>query len=111
MSPRTERLARYRHARERVLPRISLKAFERLVAAAIDDLPPFVRQRMDNVAVVVEEWAEPDRLARLGFDADQDLLGLYEGVNRLERGGSYHLATPDRITLLPGDSRRRARRD
>ena len=31
---------------------------------------------------------------------DQDLLGLYEGINRLERGGGYHLATPDRITLF-----------
>jgi predicted Zn-dependent protease with MMP-like domain len=100
LSPRTERLARYRRARERILPRISLRAFERLVAEAIDDLPPFVQQRLDNVAVLVEEWAEPKRLEGLGFDPHQDLLGLYEGINRLERGGGYHLATPDRITLF-----------
>jgi predicted Zn-dependent protease with MMP-like domain len=28
------------------------------------------------------------------------LLGLYEGINRLERGGGYHLVVPDRITLF-----------
>jgi predicted Zn-dependent protease with MMP-like domain len=55
---------------------------------------------MDNVAVVVEEWPEPDRLERSGMRPDEDLLGLYEGINRLERTGSYHLATPDRITLF-----------
>jgi predicted Zn-dependent protease with MMP-like domain len=32
--------------------------------------------------------------------ADSELLGLYEGVNRLERASGYHLATPDRITLF-----------
>ncbi len=100
MTPRTRRLARYRAIRERVLPRVSLKAFEALVAEALDDLPPYVRQRMDNVAVLVEEWPEPDRLERFGLNPDQELLGLYEGVNRLERTGSYHLATPDRITLF-----------
>ena len=31
---------------------------------------------------------------------DQDLLGLYEGINRLDRASGYHLATPDRITLF-----------
>ncbi len=29
-----------------------------------------------------------------------NLLGLYEGVNRLARSSGYHLATPDRITLF-----------
>jgi predicted Zn-dependent protease with MMP-like domain len=32
--------------------------------------------------------------------ADSNLLGLYEGVNRVERASGYHLATPDRITLF-----------
>jgi len=100
VTARAERLARYRTIRERVLPRVSMKAFEALVAEALDDLPPFVQQRMDNVAVVVEEWPEPDRLERSGMRPDEDLLGLYEGINQLERTGSYHLATPDRITLF-----------
>ena len=82
------------------MPRVSLKAFEALVAEALDDLPPFVQERMDNVAIVVEEWPEPDRLERSGMGPHEDLLGLYEGINQLERTGSYHLAMPDRITLF-----------
>jgi predicted Zn-dependent protease with MMP-like domain len=71
-----------------VAPVTSLKAFERLVADALDELPEYIRQRLDNVAVVVEEGA------------NQDLLGLYEGINRVDRASGYHLAAPDRITLF-----------
>ena len=97
---RAQRLARYRAARQRLAPRVSLAAFKALVAEALDDLPPEVAARMDNVAVVVEEWPWPDRLAELGYDPNESLLGLYEGINRLERAGGYHLAMPDRITLF-----------
>jgi predicted Zn-dependent protease with MMP-like domain len=97
---RFDRLARYRVARERVAPAFSLRAFRALVAEAIDDLPPYVQERLENVAVIVEDWPRADRLERLGYDPDRDLLGLYEGINRLERGSGYHLVTPDRITLF-----------
>src|SRR5262249_58501347 len=50
VSLRTDRLARYRSARERILPRTSQRVFEALVAEALDDLPPFVQARMENVA-------------------------------------------------------------
>ena len=100
MNPRAERLARYREARERIAPRASMKAFELLVAEALDDLPPYVHERLENVAIVVEERARPERLERMGYDPSQDLLGLYEGINKLERASGYHLATPDRITLF-----------
>lgn len=100
MNARTERLARYQAAREQVAPRASLRAFELLVAEALDELPEDIRARLDNVAVVVEERARRSRLSRLGYDPDQDLLGLYEGINRLDRGSGYHLVTPDRITLF-----------
>jgi predicted Zn-dependent protease with MMP-like domain len=97
---RTERLARYRAARERISPRSSLRAFESLVAEALDDLPLYVQERLENVAVVVEDEPGPDRLAKFGYDADQTLLGLYEGINRVDRSAGYHLVVPDRITLF-----------
>ncbi|MGI9149806.1 MAG: metallopeptidase family protein [Chloroflexota bacterium] len=100
MSERWARLARYRTAREQIAARASLRAFERLVAEALDDLPAYVQQRLDNVAVVVEDRPRRPRLAELGYDPDQDLLGLYEGINRVDRSNGYHLATPDRITLF-----------
>jgi predicted Zn-dependent protease with MMP-like domain len=89
VSTRAERLARYRAARARSLPRTSRRAFEALVAEALDDLPPVVQAQLDNVAVVVEDWPH----------SGENLLGLYEGVNRLQRAGGYHLVAPDRITL------------
>jgi predicted Zn-dependent protease with MMP-like domain len=87
VNSRLQRLARYRAARQRVAPASSLRAFEDLVAEAVDDLPEYVRQRLENVAIVVD----PD---------GSDLLGLYEGVNRLDRSSGYHLVAPDRITLF-----------
>jgi predicted Zn-dependent protease with MMP-like domain len=89
VTDRAARLARYRAARQRILPRTSLRAFEALVAEALGDLPPAIQAQLENVAVVVE--ARPK--------AGQQLLGLYEGINRLQRGGGYHLVAPDRITL------------
>ena len=100
MNSRHERLARYRHARERIAPAGSLKAFEALVAEALDDLPDDVRLRLENVAVVVEERVLPERLRSMGHSPGYDLLGLYEGINRLDRASGYHLVTPDRITLF-----------
>ena len=100
MNRRFDRLARYRSARERIAPATSLRAFEALVAEAMDDLPPFIQEHLENVAVIVEDQAHPGRLARLGYDPNEDLLGLYEGINRVERAGGYHLVTPDRITLF-----------
>jgi len=88
VSSRVDRLARYRVIRERVAPATSLKAFKRLVAETLDELPIEIQRRLDNVAVVVEERGSGE------------LLGLYEGINRLDRAGGYHLATPDRITLF-----------
>jgi predicted Zn-dependent protease with MMP-like domain len=65
--------------------------FEALVAQAIDELPAWVHQRLDNVDVLIE--AQPP--------ADQpNLLGLYEGVPLTRRGLGYSGALPDRITLF-----------
>jgi predicted Zn-dependent protease with MMP-like domain len=100
VSARSKRLARYQAAREQIAPRASLRAFELLVAEALDDLPPFIHERLDNVAVIVEDRPRRQRLEQLGYDPDQDLLGLYEGINRVDRASGYHLVTPDRITLF-----------
>ena len=66
----------------------------------MDDLPRWVQERMENVAVVVDDVATPGRLRELGYDPTCPLLGLYEGVNRVARAAGYHGAIPDRITLF-----------
>jgi predicted Zn-dependent protease with MMP-like domain len=89
MGGRRERLARYAAVRQQIAPRTSLRAFKALVAEALGELPQYVKERLDNVAVVVDEGAR-----------EYELLGLYEGVNRVDRASGYHLVTPDRITLF-----------
>jgi predicted Zn-dependent protease with MMP-like domain len=68
----------------------SRRRFESLVADALDELPGWVQEAMDNVAVVVEDRPPDD---------DPDLLGLYEGIAQTERE-SYAGVLPDRITLF-----------
>jgi predicted Zn-dependent protease with MMP-like domain len=78
----------------------SPQRFEELVAEALDELPEWVRQRLDNVEVLVEDdppFGQPD------------LLGLYEGVPLTKRGMNYFGVAPDRITLFRRPIEARAR--
>ena len=99
-SPRRERLARHRVHQRRYRP--TRAEFERLVLVALEELPSEFRQRLENVAVVVEEWPRADSRGRLGSDSDGMILGLYDGVSLLQRGSDYHLSVPDRITIYRG---------
>ena len=74
------------------MSRRSRRRFESLVADALDELPGWVQEAMDNVAVVVEDRPPAD---------EPDLLGLYEGIAKTERE-NYSGVLPDRITLFRG---------
>ncbi len=76
--------------------------FEQLVAAALDELPPFFHEKMSNVEVVIEPWPTRDDLRASGVGYGQTLLGLYQGVPLTQRGSHYQLALPDRITIFQG---------
>jgi predicted Zn-dependent protease with MMP-like domain len=76
--------------------------FEQLVAAALDELPPFFHEKMSNVEVVIELWPTRDELRAAGVDYGQTLLGLYQGIPLTQRGSHYQLALPDRITIFQG---------
>ena len=64
--------------------------FEAAVDRALEDLPAWVIERLDNLHVVVESRPSPDQ---------GDVLGLYEGVSLLERSEDYWGALPDRIVI------------
>jgi len=70
--------------------RVSHQRFERLVAQALDDLPEWVRARMENVEVLVADVPPQD---------EPNLLGRYEGIPLTRRGPGYFGVLPDRITL------------
>jgi predicted Zn-dependent protease with MMP-like domain len=101
--------------RDRIRSRVEQarrQRFERLVARALDGLPPEVVAMLDNVEVIVEDeptveqralgGGYPDHpLADVNGD-DDTLFGLYEGVPLTRRGSDYHLVPPDRITIFRG---------
>ena len=64
--------------------------FSGLVAEALDEIPPELSELIDNCVVTVEDFPPPHL---------SDLLGLYEGIPLTERGDTYALALPDKITI------------
>ncbi|MBI5405639.1 metallopeptidase family protein [Candidatus Kaiserbacteria bacterium] len=76
-------------------------AFERLVQEGFERLPAWVREKIRNVALLVED--EPSTLVRRKerLGPDEMLLGLYQGVPLTERGENYGvgMTLPDTITL------------
>ena len=67
---------------------VAEERFEQLVGEALDQVPDALWDRLDNVAVVVE-----DRNAE-----DATLLGLYEGVPQTDRW-DYAGVLPDKISI------------
>jgi predicted Zn-dependent protease with MMP-like domain len=63
--------------------------FEDRVRAALDALPPELRNAMENVEIVVED-ENPE---------DPDLFGLYLGIPLTERDSGYAGALPDKIAI------------
>jgi predicted Zn-dependent protease with MMP-like domain len=71
--------------------------FELIVDEALESLPDWVVDRVENLHVVVEEWPSRDQ------DPDgSGLLGIYEGISLLDRGVDYSGFLPDRIVVFMG---------
>ncbi len=76
--------------------------FEILVAEAVDSLPDFFRDKIENVAILVKAWPNQDELDRAGVPPGHTLLGLYSGIPLTRRNRGYNLVPPDTITLFQG---------
>lgn len=81
---------------------LSLEEFELVVEAALAEIPDALWNKIDNVAVVVEEWPTPHQLASVGMRSGGLLLGLYEGIPLTGRTHHYGLVPPDKITIFRG---------
>ena len=73
---------------------MELEAFENLITEAVGALPAKIREKLDNVVIVVEEGESPNN----------SLFGLYHGISQLKRGSSYGIGMtiPDKITIWKG---------
>jgi predicted Zn-dependent protease with MMP-like domain len=76
--------------------------FEALVERALRTLPRRFKDKIDNVAVVVEDWADDDTLRDLGIEPPDTLYGLYRGVDLTRRDSSYGNVLPDTIHIYQG---------
>jgi predicted Zn-dependent protease with MMP-like domain len=76
--------------------------FEALVAAALIRLPRPFKDKMANVAVVVEDWADDETLEDMGIEPPDTLYGLYRGVDLTRRDSSYGNVLPDTIYIYQG---------
>ncbi|MFC2072803.1 metallopeptidase family protein [Chloroflexota bacterium] len=74
--------------------------FEWFVASAVETLPEEFLNRLENVAVVVEDYPTSAQLTKTGVRHGHTLLGLYERVPLTKRGTRYGLVPPDKITIF-----------
>jgi predicted Zn-dependent protease with MMP-like domain len=81
---------------------VTRRQFEALVDKALRKLPKTFRQRISNIAVVVEGWADAETLAEMGIEPPDTLYGLYRGIDLTRRDSSYGNVMPDVITIYQG---------
>lgn len=64
--------------------------FEKTVKDSLRNLPKILREKIENVEIVIEDEPIPQK----------SLLGLYQGVPLKKRGIWYGNVLPDKITLF-----------
>ena len=78
------------------------RAFEKLVEKALQRLPEEFRRVLDNLAIVVEDWPDPELVEEVTGDREEVLYGLFTGTplpeRRLEDSGDL----PPVIALYEG---------
>ena len=74
--------------------------FEKLVEQAVQELPEKIRQKMENVAIVVEDRPSSEQLRKVGVRYGGILLGLYEGIPQTKWGRGFGGNLPDKITIF-----------
>jgi predicted Zn-dependent protease with MMP-like domain len=79
--------------------RMERSKFEDLVDRAIKELPEEFREKLENVAVIVEDYPSDEILGHMDLPPGHTLLGLYEGTPLTDRGALSPLH-PDRIWIF-----------
>jgi predicted Zn-dependent protease with MMP-like domain len=74
--------------------------FEELVGRAVENLPEEFLERLDNIAVLVEDLPTATQMRKSRVPRGNILLGLYEGIPRTRRSSAYGMVLPDKITIF-----------
>jgi predicted Zn-dependent protease with MMP-like domain len=78
---------------------MSEKEFSSIVGRALDAIPDEIMEHVRNVAVVVEDWPDPELLDLMGLPPDEPLLGVYTGTALTEQSITFPAIYPDTIIL------------
>jgi predicted Zn-dependent protease with MMP-like domain len=81
---------------------VNRRKFEALVERALRRLPRPFKDKLTNVVVVVEDWADDETLEEMGIEPPDTLYGLYRGVDLTRRDSTYGNVLPDTITIYQG---------
>ena len=75
--------------------------FRQIVEEAFLTIPETFRERVKNVAILVEDEPSPEVRAREGLGEGETLLGLYHGIPASARGAEYGvgMTLPDTVTI------------
>src|SRR6267142_5360532 len=84
------------------LPPMTRRQFEALVEKSLRKLPKPFKDKVANIAVVVEDWADDETLAEMGIEPPDTLYGLYQGIDLTRRDSGYGNVMPDTITIYQG---------
>ena len=73
--------------------------FEEIVNEGIESIPQEFLDKLNNVAVTIEDEPTFYQKARAGLRHGFSLFGLYEGISQ-DRRGNYNAVLPDKITIF-----------
>jgi len=85
--------------------------FEKLVQEGMALIPKKFLEKLENVAIVVEDEPNEAQMAKLKIGKGYLLFGLYEGVPQTKRGPHYGMTLPDKITVFEKNIEQFARSD
>jgi predicted Zn-dependent protease with MMP-like domain len=78
---------------------LSREKFEQAVEETLDNLPEKFRERLNNVAIFVEDLPTDTQLRKLRMRNKYSLFGLFEGYGQSKRL-NFGPVLPDRITIF-----------
>ena len=80
--------------------KVNEKEFEELVSEAVNSLPEKFKEKMENIAIAIEDLPSRELLTEMKIKSPYGLLGLYRGVPYSRRGIWYRNVLPDKIIIF-----------
>lgn len=80
--------------------KLNNREFDRIVKGAVMRIPEEIRQHLENIVISVQKRPSPELLEEMGFDAEEELLGIFQGTAQTERSITSPPLFPDTILLF-----------